>query len=59
MRTGRIRDPEVKFFSRGLLEACLKFVNGTKEDEGLRVCAYEFTYPPLLDTLKRAHDRGR
>jgi hypothetical protein len=27
-------------------EACLKYINDTKQGEGLRVCAYEFTYLP-------------
>lgn len=49
---------ETKWLSRGLLEACLGFIHDTKEDEGLRVAAYEFTYPPVLDALKAAIERG-
>jgi hypothetical protein len=39
-------DPEVKWLSRGLLEACLAYINETKKGDALRVAAYEFTYPP-------------
>jgi phosphatidylserine/phosphatidylglycerophosphate/cardiolipin synthase-like enzyme len=51
-------DPEVVWLSRGLLEACLATIDGTPAGDGLRVAAYEFTYKPILDALKRAHDRG-
>jgi hypothetical protein len=55
---GKLLDPETEWLSRGLAEACLKYINDTKAGEGLRVCAYEFTYIPLLHALKRAHERG-
>jgi phosphatidylserine/phosphatidylglycerophosphate/cardiolipin synthase-like enzyme len=55
---GKLLDPETQWLSRGLAEACLKCINGAKPGEGLRVCAYEFTYLPVLLALKRAHDRG-
>jgi len=55
---GRLLDPETQWLSRGLAEACLRYINGTKAGEGLRVCAYEFTYLPILRALKRALDRG-
>jgi hypothetical protein len=55
---GTLRDPEVAWLSRGLAEACLHYINSTKTGEGLRVCAYEFTYQPVLTALKRALDRG-
>ncbi len=55
---GKLLDPEVAWLSRGLAEACLKYINGTGPGEGLRVCAYEFTYPPILMALNRAHQRG-
>src|SRR5262245_51282125 len=56
-----INDPnndEVKWLSRGLLAACLRFIRETRPGDGLRVAAYEFTYPPLLSELKSALDRG-
>lgn len=55
---GKLLDPETAWLSRGLAEACLKYINDAKPGEGLRVCAYEFTYLPILKALKRAHDRG-
>jgi phosphatidylserine/phosphatidylglycerophosphate/cardiolipin synthase-like enzyme len=50
--------PETKWLSRGLLEACLRFIDGVPDGEALRVVAYEFTYKPVLDALRRALDRG-
>jgi phosphatidylserine/phosphatidylglycerophosphate/cardiolipin synthase-like enzyme len=50
--------PETKWLSRGLLDACLQFINETPKGDGLRVAAYEFTYKPILDALKDALDRG-
>ena len=55
---GKLLDPETEWLSRGLAEACLKYINDTKPKESLRVCAYEFTYLPVLRALKRALDRG-
>lgn len=52
------KDPEVKWLSRGLLEACLEYINETKSGDALRVAAYEFTYPPILDALKALIDKG-
>jgi phosphatidylserine/phosphatidylglycerophosphate/cardiolipin synthase-like enzyme len=51
-------DPEVKWLSRGLLEACLEYINETKAGDALRVAAYEFTYPPILNALKAVIDKG-
>ncbi len=51
-------DPETKWLSRGLLEACLDFINKTPAGDGLRVAAYEFTYPPVINALKEALTRG-
>lgn len=55
---GKLLDDETRWLSRGLAEACLKYINDAKPGEGLRVCAYEFTYVPVLLALKRAHERG-
>ena len=43
------KDPEVVWLSRGLLEACLKYIDETSPKDALRVAAYEFTYPPILN----------
>ena len=51
-------DPEVKWLSRGLLEACLGYINETAPGDTLRVAAYEFTYPPILNALKALIDKG-
>jgi hypothetical protein len=51
-------DPEVVWLSRGLLEACLNYIKETPVGDALRVAAYEFTYAPILNELKRAIDRG-
>lgn len=51
-------DPRTKWLSRGLLEACLRYIRDTPAGDGLRVAAYEFTYKPVLDALKAALDRG-
>src|SRR5262249_23692310 len=37
---------------------CLNYIKGTPVGDALRVAAYEFTYKPVLDELKRAIDRG-
>ncbi|TDO06484.1 phosphatidylserine/phosphatidylglycerophosphate/cardiolipin synthase-like enzyme [Mycobacterium sp. BK086] len=50
--------PETQWLSRGLLEACLRYIGAASKGEGLRVAAYEFTYAPILDALKAALDRG-
>jgi phospholipase D-like protein len=55
---GKMLDPQAEWLSRGLVEACLRYINDTQKDQGLRVCAYEFTYPPVLLALKRALKRG-
>ncbi len=49
---------ETKWLTRGLLDACLKYINETPKGDGLRVAAYEFTYQPVLLALKAALDRG-
>ena len=51
-------DPTVAWLSRGLLEACLAYINETQPGDGLRVAAYEFTYPPILTALQALIDRG-
>ena len=52
------KDPTVVWLSRGLLEACLEFINETKAGDALRVAAYEFTYLPILTALKDLIDKG-
>lgn len=52
------KDPTVAWLSRGLLEACLAYINETKAGDALRVAAYEFTYAPILKALKGLIDKG-
>jgi phosphatidylserine/phosphatidylglycerophosphate/cardiolipin synthase-like enzyme len=52
------KDPAVAWLSRGLLEACLGYINSTPAGDALRVAAYEFTYPPILKALKERLDHG-
>jgi len=51
-------DKEVQWLSRGLLEACLKYINDTPAGDALRVAAYEFTYPPIHKALMAAKTNG-
>jgi len=51
-------DKTTKWLSRGLLDACLDYINSTPKGDGLRVAAYEFTYAPVINALKNAIDRG-
>jgi phosphatidylserine/phosphatidylglycerophosphate/cardiolipin synthase-like enzyme len=55
---GKLLDPEVRWLSRGLAEACIRYIRDTKAGEALRVCAYEFTYAPILEELRSALKRG-
>ena len=58
-RTSTIRTiRRSRWLSRGLLEACLGYINETKPGDALRVAAYEFTYPPVLNALKALIDKG-
>lgn len=52
------KDERTIWLSRGLLEACLDFIDKTPAGDGLRVAAYEFTYAPVLNALKQALERG-
>ncbi|SDG68267.1 Phosphatidylserine/phosphatidylglycerophosphate/cardiolipin synthase [Bradyrhizobium sp. Rc2d] len=49
---------EVAWLSRGLLEACLDYIRKTPAGDGLRVCAYEFTYRRVHEELIEALKRG-
>jgi phosphatidylserine/phosphatidylglycerophosphate/cardiolipin synthase-like enzyme len=49
---------EVAWLSRGLLEACLKYIDDVPKGDALRVVAYEFTYQRVILALKKAFERG-
>jgi hypothetical protein len=52
------KDKHTKWLSRGLLEACLNYINATKKGEKLRACVYEFTYKPVLEALAALIAKG-
>jgi hypothetical protein len=49
---------EVAWLSRGLLEACLQYIDDTPKGDALRIVAYEFTYERVILALKNALQRG-
>ena len=51
-------DKHTKWLSRGLLEACLDYIDLTKRSEALRACLYEFTYAPIIEAFKKKVDDG-
>lgn len=53
-----LSQPVTQWLSRGLVEACLAFINDIPSGGALRACVYEFTYKPILNALKAALDRG-
>ena len=52
------KDKHTKWLSRGLLEACLEYIDSTKQSEALRGCVYEFTYAPIIKAFKAKVDDG-
>lgn len=46
------KDRTVKYLSRGMLEATLKFIKRAKAGDTLHVAAYEFSYEPIILALK-------
>jgi phosphatidylserine/phosphatidylglycerophosphate/cardiolipin synthase-like enzyme len=57
-----VNDPdaaEVRWLSRGLLEAALEYIAQAKNSHfELRAAVYEFSYRPILEAFKRAADSG-
>jgi PLD-like domain len=51
-------DRHTKWLSRGLLEACLDYIDSTRPGEALRACVYEFTYAPIIEAFKGKIDQG-
>ncbi|MFC2171222.1 phospholipase D-like domain-containing protein [Acidobacteriota bacterium] len=50
---------DVKWLSRGLLEATLEFIGQARGPQyELRAAVYEFSYPPVLDAFARAAASG-
>ena len=62
-RFGRKRPDEIgaaayRWLARGLFEAMERFIDDAREGDALRVAAYEFHYPKVLEALRRADERG-
>lgn len=55
---GDVGRPAFDWLSRGLFEAMGEFVAACRAGDALRICAYEFHYPPFLALLRAAVDRG-
>lgn len=53
-----VNNVKTKWLSRGLLEACLAYINSAKKGEFLHSCLYEFTYPVIIDAFEAALKRG-
>lgn len=51
-------DPKTRWLSRGLLEACIAYIDAAKPGEWLHACLYEFTYAPVIDAFDAALRRG-
>lgn len=55
----QVGEPAFKWLSRGLWEAMQAYIGQANGNQfGLRVAAYQFTYPPLLTALKAASGAG-
>lgn len=52
------RSEEMKWLSRGLFEALLKFIDLAKDGMGLRAAFYEFKYPPVANAFSKAVEAG-
>jgi phosphatidylserine/phosphatidylglycerophosphate/cardiolipin synthase-like enzyme len=54
-----VGQPAFDWLSRGLAEALFEFIGRAKSNQfGLRVAAYQFTHPPVLEALKDAAAKG-
>ena len=52
------KDKHTRWLSRGLLEACLDYIDSTQKSEALRACLYEFTYAPIINAFKKKVTAG-
>jgi len=48
----------IDWLSRDLCKAIVAFVGSATKKDTLRCCFYEFTYPPVLDALRKAAKAG-
>lgn len=52
------RSPEMKWLSRGLFEAMVRFIGLAKDGMGLRAAVYEFHYQPVANAFAKAIEAG-
>jgi phosphatidylserine/phosphatidylglycerophosphate/cardiolipin synthase-like enzyme len=52
------RSPEMKWLSRGLFEALLRFIGLAKDGMALRAVFYEFHYQPVANAFAKAIEAG-
>jgi phosphatidylserine/phosphatidylglycerophosphate/cardiolipin synthase-like enzyme len=52
------RSPEMKWLSRGLFEALIRFIHLAGDGMGLRAAFYEFHYVPVANALAKAMEAG-
>ena len=52
------REEALKWLTRDLKTAALRFIDSAKKGDKLRGCFYEFRYEPIAQALKNAIDRG-
>jgi phosphatidylserine/phosphatidylglycerophosphate/cardiolipin synthase-like enzyme len=50
--------PEMKWLSRGLFEALIRFIGLAKDGMGLRAAVYEFRYQPVANAFAKAIEAG-
>ncbi|ASW08515.1 phospholipase D-like domain-containing protein [Rhizobium sp. 11515TR] len=53
-----VNNIKTSWLSRGLLEACLRYIKAAQKGEWLHACLYEFTYPVIIDAFDDALKRG-
>lgn len=53
-----LNNMKTRWLSRGLLEACLAYIDAAKKGEWLYACLYEFTYQLIIDAFDNAAKRG-
>jgi len=52
------RAPEMRWLSRGLFEAMIRFIGLARDGMSLRACFYEFHYQPVANALAKAIEAG-
>lgn len=53
-----LNNVKTRWLSRGLLEACLAYINAARRGEWLFACLYEFDYELIIEAFDNAVQRG-